>query len=114
MLLIIARDAGRILMYSPRQLRHLAGTGRFPLLAQMRSADRVRRCLLLGVDRTYRGHHETDAIDPKRTSSLWACNSEASGRLASIISDAQTQSRSPACQSRPNLGECRSCRSNGR
>jgi len=70
MLLIIARDAGRILMYSPRQLRHLAGTGRFPLLAQMRSADRVRRCLLLGVDRTYRGHHETDAIDPKRTSSL--------------------------------------------
>jgi hypothetical protein len=48
-LLIIARDAGRILMCSPRQLRHLAGTGRFPLLAQMRSADRVRRCLLLGV-----------------------------------------------------------------
>src|ERR1700676_1857076 len=33
----------------------------------MRSADRVRRCLLLGVDRTYRGHHETDAVDPKRT-----------------------------------------------
>jgi hypothetical protein len=24
----------------------------------------VRKCLLLGVDRTYRGHHETDAFDP--------------------------------------------------
>ena len=33
----------------------------------MRSADRVRKCLLFGVDRTYRGHHETDAFDPKRT-----------------------------------------------
>src|SRR5260370_14883830 len=31
------------------------------LLAQMRSADWVRKCLLFGVDRTYRGHHETDA-----------------------------------------------------
>jgi len=38
------------------------------LLAQMRSADRVRKCLLFGVDRTYRGHHETDAVDPKPTS----------------------------------------------
>jgi hypothetical protein len=37
-----------------------------PLLAQMRSADWVRKCLLFGVDRTYRGHHETDANDPKR------------------------------------------------
>jgi hypothetical protein len=36
-------------------------------LAQMRSADRVQKCLLFGVDRTYGGHHETDAIDPKRT-----------------------------------------------
>jgi hypothetical protein len=35
-------------------------------LAQMRSADRVRKCLLFGVDRTYDGHHETDANDPKR------------------------------------------------
>src|SRR5450631_2488426 len=34
------------------------------LLAQMRSTDRVRKCLLFGVDRTYRGHHETDALDP--------------------------------------------------
>ncbi len=32
--------------------------------AQMRSADRARKCLLFGVDRTYRGYHETDAIDP--------------------------------------------------
>src|SRR6266404_7762683 len=32
-----------------------------PLLAQTRSADRVWKCLLFGVDRTYRGHHETDA-----------------------------------------------------
>jgi hypothetical protein len=38
------------------------------VVAQMRSADRVRKCLLFGVDRTYRGHHETDAIDPFRTS----------------------------------------------
>jgi hypothetical protein len=37
------------------------------LLAQMRSADRVRKCLLIGVDRTYGGHHETDAIDPEQT-----------------------------------------------
>jgi hypothetical protein len=33
-------------------------------VAQMRSADRVRKCLLFGVDRTYRGHHETDAFEP--------------------------------------------------
>jgi hypothetical protein len=38
-----------------------------PQLAQMRSANRARKCLLFGVDRTYRGHHETDAFDPKRT-----------------------------------------------
>jgi hypothetical protein len=36
-------------------------------LALLRSADWVRKCLLLGVDRTYRGHHETDAFDPKQT-----------------------------------------------
>jgi hypothetical protein len=42
--------------------------GFFPLLAQMRSADRVRKCLLFEVDRTYRGHHETETLDPKRTS----------------------------------------------
>src|SRR5450631_817982 len=34
----------------------------------MRSADRVHKCLLFEVDRTYRGHHETDAFDPKETS----------------------------------------------
>ena len=31
-------------------------------MAQMRSADRARQCLIFGVDRTYRGHHETDAF----------------------------------------------------
>jgi hypothetical protein len=31
------------------------------LLAQMRSADRARQCLMFGVDRTYRGHHETES-----------------------------------------------------
>jgi hypothetical protein len=36
-------------------------------MAQMRSADRVRKGLLFGVDRTYRRHHETDAFDPKQT-----------------------------------------------
>jgi hypothetical protein len=34
----------------------------------MQSAYRIRKCLLLGVDRTEGGHHETDASDPKRTS----------------------------------------------
>jgi hypothetical protein len=33
----------------------------------VRSADRARRCLLFGVDPTYRRHHETAAFDPKRT-----------------------------------------------
>jgi hypothetical protein len=33
-------------------------------IAQMRRADWVRKGLLLGVDRTYGGHHETDAFDP--------------------------------------------------
>jgi hypothetical protein len=33
-------------------------------MAQMRSADRVRKCLQYGVDRTYRGHRESDATDP--------------------------------------------------
>ena len=28
----------------------------------MRSAGRARQCLMFGVDRTYRGHHETDAF----------------------------------------------------
>src|SRR5258707_13017326 len=40
---------------------------RCPLVAQMRSANRVRKRLLLGVDRTCGGHHETDAFDPKRS-----------------------------------------------
>jgi|HubBroStandDraft_6_1064221.scaffolds.fasta_scaffold53056_3 hypothetical protein len=39
-----------------------------PLMAQMRSADRIQKCLLFGVDRTYRRHYETDAFDPFRTS----------------------------------------------
>ena len=42
------------------------------LLAQMRSADRPRQCLLFGADQTYRGHHETDVFDPKRTFALVA------------------------------------------
>jgi hypothetical protein len=37
------------------------------VLAQMRSADRVWKRLLFGADRTYGGHYETDAIDPKRS-----------------------------------------------
>jgi hypothetical protein len=39
-------------------------------MAQMRSVEQVRKCLLLGVDRTDRGHHETDAFDPSETSGL--------------------------------------------
>ena len=39
-----------------------------PTLAQMRSADRVRKCLPFRVDRTSRGLHESDANDdPERT-----------------------------------------------
>src|SRR5258708_2818066 len=49
-----------------------------PFLAQMRSADRVRKCLLFGIDRTYRRHVLNDANDPQRTSSrskaLRACH----------------------------------------
>ena len=37
------------------------------LLVQLRSADRVQKRPMLGVDRTYDGHHESDANDPKRT-----------------------------------------------
>ena len=37
-----------------------------PLLAQMRSADRIRQCLLFEVDRTQRRHREIGAFDPKR------------------------------------------------
>jgi hypothetical protein len=52
----------------------------------MRSADRVRRCLLLGVDRTYRGHHETDAFDSKQTLRVPRCT-----KLRSEVgSDGQT------------------------
>jgi hypothetical protein len=36
-------------------------------LAQMRRADRRRKCLLSGADQAYGGHHETDAFDPKPT-----------------------------------------------
>src|SRR5260370_1141015 len=36
-------------------------------MAQMRSADRLGKCLLFGVDRTYCGRHEPDAFDPQRT-----------------------------------------------
>src|SRR5216684_328770 len=38
-----------------------------PQMAQMRSADRVQKCLLFGVDRTYRRHVLNDANDPKQT-----------------------------------------------
>jgi hypothetical protein len=33
----------------------------FRFWAQMRSAERVRKCQLFGVDRTSRGHHEIEA-----------------------------------------------------
>jgi hypothetical protein len=39
--------------------------------AQKRSPDRFRKCLLFGVDRTYRGHHESDVFDPKRSWAAW-------------------------------------------
>jgi hypothetical protein len=41
--------------------------GQYPLLAQMRSADRAGKCLRLGVDRTYRRHVLKDANDPMQT-----------------------------------------------
>src|SRR4029077_21053208 len=52
----------------------------------MRSVDRVQRCLLLGVDRIYRGHHETDASDPKPTSAEV-------GNLRSLIAKARVLTR---------------------
>src|SRR5258707_4505350 len=42
------------------------GLKRGPGLTQMRSVHLVQKCLLLGVDRRHRGHHETDAFDPNR------------------------------------------------
>jgi hypothetical protein len=33
----------------------------------MRRAHRVRKRPMLGVERTYGGHHEIDAFDPNRT-----------------------------------------------
>jgi hypothetical protein len=41
-------------------------------MAEMRSANRAGKCLVFGVGRTYRGHHETDATDPKRACSQLA------------------------------------------
>src|SRR5580704_1000797 len=69
----VSEDLGAAVGVSALALLLLAMRGRrlrlspCPLLAQMRSADWFRKCLLLGVDRTYRGHHEADAIDPERT-----------------------------------------------
>ena len=40
---------------------------RLPRLAQMRNANRVQKCLLFGVDRTYRRQVLNDANDPHRT-----------------------------------------------
>ena len=40
------------------------------MLAQLRRADRVRKRPTLGVDRTYDGHHESDANGPKPTLSV--------------------------------------------
>jgi hypothetical protein len=58
----LARSHDRLLERPCRATRNAC-----PFLAQMRSADWIRKCLLFGVDRTYRGHHEADAFDPERT-----------------------------------------------
>ena len=60
--------------------RYGIGLGLRVLVAQMRSADRVRRCLLLGEDRTYRGHHETDAFGTTRTSWNVRCSAAIRGQ----------------------------------
>jgi hypothetical protein len=49
----------------------------------MRSADWVRKCLLFGVDRTYRGYHKTDASDPLQKSGPDRFRDEA-GTLAAL------------------------------
>jgi len=36
-------------------------------MAQLRSADPIPKCPMLGVDRTYSGHPESDANDPERS-----------------------------------------------
>jgi len=56
----------RVLKACIKAKHHMSWLVRCRLLAQMRSADRVRKCLLFEVERTYRGHHETDAFDPSR------------------------------------------------
>jgi hypothetical protein len=46
---------------------------RLPSLAQMRSADRVQKCLLFEVDRTYRRQVLNDANDRSRCDCRFAC-----------------------------------------
>jgi hypothetical protein len=58
-----APGRSNVVLDSPRLYANVPS---LPLLAQMRSADRLQKCLLFGVDRTYLGHHETDAFDPTR------------------------------------------------
>jgi hypothetical protein len=58
---------------------HLSSRWPCQTLAQMRSADRVRKCLLFGVDRTYRRQVLNDANDPMQTC-VW------DGRLAARCS----------------------------
>jgi hypothetical protein len=54
-------------MASPRGYHDLVERRFMSASGTNAKCDWVRKCLLFGVDRTYRGHHETDASDPKRT-----------------------------------------------
>jgi hypothetical protein len=57
-----------------------------PRAAQMRSADRVRKRLLLEVDPTLGGRHEIDAFDPNRTWTMKASLLPEGGRAILQVS----------------------------
>src|SRR5580704_2021119 len=71
-----------------------------PLLAQMRNDERVRKCLLLGVDRTYRGHHETDVIDPKLSWALFRLTTNPGYWLTSSLAESWGAVSSLKCRCR--------------
>jgi hypothetical protein len=67
---MLRRDAAneRLQEINPAALRDEASEMGCRLLAQMRSADRLRKRLLIGVDRKRVAHSQNGAIDTSRTS----------------------------------------------
>ena len=69
-------------------------------MAQMRSADGPRNCLLIGVDRKWSAHSQNDAIDPNRTFASFAgLGYTAIGESATgAVCDSARSSAGPACR----------------